>query len=115
MLLPSEETPKIERNRLLRENAMAAIANGRGQEPVVSNGTSGSGHRRKSSISSRGKRISSSFEVTGIISKLYNPIHECSTPLIFLFQHIHMVQYLIVVSTNTSTATCQMPSVFVNS
>jgi kinetochore protein Mis13/DSN1 len=65
--LPSDESPQIERNRLLREGAMAAIANGRGRQ---SNGTAGGGHRRKSSINSRGKRISSSFEATGVISKL---------------------------------------------
>jgi kinetochore protein Mis13/DSN1 len=65
--LSSEETPQIERNKLLREGAMAAISNGRSREQVQSNGAAGR-HRRKSSASSRGKRISSSFEATGVIS-----------------------------------------------
>jgi kinetochore protein Mis13/DSN1 len=74
VLLPSEESPQIERNKLLREGAMAAIANGRGRESIVTNGTANGGHRRKSSINSRGKRISSSFEATGVISKRIRPI-----------------------------------------
>lgn len=61
--LPQEETPQIERNKLLRGGAMAALGNGRSEKT-----TGGGGHRRKSSINSRGKRISSSFETTGIIS-----------------------------------------------
>jgi kinetochore protein Mis13/DSN1 len=67
--LPLEETPQIERNRRLREKALTTIANGRGREPIASNGKANGGHRRKSSINSRGKRISSSFETTGVISK----------------------------------------------
>jgi len=69
VLLPSEETPQIERNKLLREGAMAAIAAERDRKPVKTNGTAGGGHRRKSSINSRGKRISSSFAATGVISQ----------------------------------------------
>jgi kinetochore protein Mis13/DSN1 len=68
MLLPSEETPQIERNKLLREGAMTAITNGRSRDM-----TTRGGHRRKSSINSRGKRISSSFEATGVISKFLLP------------------------------------------
>lgn len=68
--LPSDDTPRIERNRQMRESAMAAITNG--WSPAAGNGTAG-GHGRKSSIS-RGKRISSSFEATGVISNLLLPI-----------------------------------------
>ena len=68
ILIPERETPKIERNKQLREGAMAAIANGRSSRPLEQNGKGqGQGHRRKSSVSGRGKRISTSFETTGVI------------------------------------------------
>lgn len=67
--IPQNETPQIQRNKRLREGAMAAITSERGED-----GREGRGlerrqdHRRRSSIS-RGKRISSGFETTGIISE----------------------------------------------
>ena len=64
--MPEHDTPRAERNKQLRSGAMAAIVNGRGRSPDP---TPGQGHRRKSSVSGRGKRISSSFEATGIISE----------------------------------------------
>jgi len=76
MPLPEEETPRIKRNKQLRSGAMAAIVNGRGREPegkTMSTPTR-TGHRRKSSVSRRGKRVSSSFDDMGIISELFNTI-----------------------------------------
>lgn len=64
--LPENETPQIKRNKQLREGAMAAIG-GRARTPEV-NGND-TRHRRKSSVNGRGKRISSSFEATGILRK----------------------------------------------
>ena len=55
--LPENETPQIKRNKELRQAAMAAI---------VDNGND-TRHRRKSSVTSRGKRISNSFEATGVL------------------------------------------------
>ncbi|TFK36727.1 Mis12-Mtw1 protein family-domain-containing protein [Crucibulum laeve] len=69
LALPENETPQIERNKLLRSDAMAAIVNGREK--------SGDGHRRKSSLS-RGKRISSSFESTGVITQPHNSVSDSS-------------------------------------
>jgi kinetochore protein Mis13/DSN1 len=72
--IPERETPKIERNKQLREGAMAAIANGRSSRPLEQNGKEqGQGHRRKSSVSGRGKRISSSFSTTGVIGVFSPP------------------------------------------
>ena len=75
--LPVDESPQIERNKRLREGAMNAIAatNGddsqaetsrRGREREREPSTVNGHHRRKSSLSGRGKRISTSFEV-GVI------------------------------------------------
>ncbi|KAJ3486578.1 hypothetical protein NLJ89_g11797 [Agrocybe chaxingu] len=75
--LPDNDTPRAERNKQLRQPAMDAIAQSRGR-PVEANGTSGQGHRRKSSISGRGKRISSSFEATGIITHPHTSVSESS-------------------------------------
>ena len=74
--LPEEDTPRIERNKQLRSGAMAAIVNGRGREPEERTTTTPSrtGHRRKSSVSGRGKRVSSSFEATGIIGKFLSVV-----------------------------------------
>lgn len=69
MPLPEQETPRIQRNKQLRSNAMAAIANGRTPETPS---TTPNRHRRKSSVSGRGKRVSTSFEATGVISKLFS-------------------------------------------
>ena len=59
--LPEGDTPQIERNKKLREGAMAAIRADRDTSP--SEATS-----RRKSTGGRGKRISSSFENSGIIS-----------------------------------------------
>lgn len=63
--LPENETPQIKRNKQLRQDMMNAIGNGRAQTREVSGNDTR--HRRKSSVSSRGKRISSSFEATGVL------------------------------------------------
>ena len=57
--VPEQETPQIERNRFMREG--------------------GSNHRRKSSLT-RGKRISSSYEATGVICECawYRFVCGCS-------------------------------------
>ena len=61
--LPDNDTPTIDRNKQLRSGAMAAITGG-------SNGNHARpDHRRRSSVSGRGKRVSTSFEATGIIGK----------------------------------------------
>lgn len=65
--IAEDETPQIERNKLLRQGAVAAIVNGRSRERGQSRQETTPTHRRKSSLS-RGKRISTSFETTGIIS-----------------------------------------------
>lgn len=75
MPLPSDDTPRIERNKRLREGAMAAITDG--WSPAASNGREG-GRGRKSSISSRGKRISTSFETTGVITQPHGSVSESS-------------------------------------
>ncbi|KAF9533998.1 Mis12-Mtw1 protein family-domain-containing protein [Crepidotus variabilis] len=73
--MPDHDTPKIERNKQLRADAMSAYENSRGrtQEPGPSQG-----HRRKSSVSGRGKRMSTSFEATGIITQPHNSVSESS-------------------------------------
>ncbi|KAH9924106.1 Mis12-Mtw1 protein family-domain-containing protein [Amylocystis lapponica] len=53
--VPMQETPQIERNKVMREG----------------------GHRRKSSLS-RGKRISTSFETTGVISQPHTSVSDSS-------------------------------------
>jgi kinetochore protein Mis13/DSN1 len=65
------ETPQNQRNKRLREGAMAAITGDREAEDSPSERVGRvqerrKDHRRRSSIS-RGKRISSGFETTGII------------------------------------------------
>lgn len=55
--VPEQETPQIERNRFMREG--------------------GSNHRRKSSLT-RGKRISSSYEATGVICEYGSVRSACS-------------------------------------
>jgi len=67
--VPESETPQIERNRQLRQEAMDAYNNSlRTPQPTARNQT----HRRKSSVG-RGKRTSTSFETTGIISEFIAP------------------------------------------
>jgi kinetochore protein Mis13/DSN1 len=63
--VPESETPQIERNKQLRQEAMDAYNNSlRTPQANAKNQT----HRRKSSVG-RGKRTSTSFATTGIISK----------------------------------------------
>ncbi|KAG6837984.1 hypothetical protein H0H93_008378 [Arthromyces matolae] len=92
--LPGEddETPQIQRNKRLRAGAMAAIASGSGSrldddadmvmDPVTPQrkpGESAPGsHRRKSSVGGRGKRISSAFQTTGIITQPHNSVSDSS-------------------------------------
>jgi len=66
--LPEEETPRIQRNKQMRADAMAAISSLEIPETPISKPR---GHRRKGSVSGRGKRVSSSFEVTGNISEYF--------------------------------------------
>lgn len=60
--LQPRETPQIERNRAMR--------NGTLREGSQGPGTPG---RRRSSLSGRGKRASSSFEANGVISAFSHP------------------------------------------
>jgi len=69
--LTEQEMPTIQGNKLMRAGAMAIIANRRNQEGVESGSTTSHGQRRKSSVSGRGKRVSTSFEASGIISKTF--------------------------------------------
>lgn len=69
--LPDQETPTIRRNKQMRSNAMAAISHERNQELPETSSTTPKSHRRKSSVNGRGKRVSSSFELSGIISKYF--------------------------------------------
>jgi len=76
--LEQDETPQIQRNKRLREGAMAAIASEREGDQENDNGRGrgndrGTNHRRRSSVS-RGKRISSGFDLTGIISEQINSL-----------------------------------------
>jgi len=78
--IEKDETPQIQRNKRLREGAMAAMASER--EDHQENGDDrgrgnerGTNHRRRSSVS-RGKRISSGFDLTGIISEQLNPFRH---------------------------------------
>ncbi|KAF8702226.1 hypothetical protein AX14_014458 [Amanita brunnescens Koide BX004] len=86
--VPVDESPQIERNKRLREGAMNAIAatNGdashaetsrRGREREREPSTVNGHHRRKSSLSGRGKRISTSFEV-GVIPQPHNSVSDAS-------------------------------------
>ena len=90
--LEQDETPQIQRNKRLREGAMAAIASERegDQENVNGRGRGndrGTNHRRRSSVS-RGKRISSSFDLTGIIGEQMNPLkHETDSFLSLASPH----------------------------
>ena len=66
--LPENETPQLKRNKELRQGAMAAIVNGQNDTR----------HHRKSSVNVRGKRISSSFEATGVLCEFTFIFGECS-------------------------------------
>jgi kinetochore protein Mis13/DSN1 len=69
--LPDEGTPIIQRNKWMRASAMATFTNGRSQEVPKTPSTTPSRYRRTDSVSGRGKRVSSSFEVTGNISECF--------------------------------------------
>jgi len=56
--LPESETPQIERNKLLREGVPLPPRTPQARTPQ---------HSRRTSMSARGKRISTSFENTGVI------------------------------------------------
>lgn len=56
--LPESETPQIKRNKLLREGAPLPPRTPQTKTPQ---------HSRRVSMSARGKRISTSFETTGVI------------------------------------------------
>ncbi|KAF4571634.1 hypothetical protein EYR36_008976 [Pleurotus pulmonarius] len=84
--IPEQETPQLERNKQLRDVAMAGIGSSDGAEPSSSQTTPrSSGHRRRSSVGSRGKRISEVFETTGIISQPHNSVSESS-----FYKHIDL-------------------------
>ncbi|KAF8910480.1 Mis12-Mtw1 protein family-domain-containing protein [Gymnopilus junonius] len=74
--VPDSETPQLERNKQMRSGAMAAIQNGRGR--TLEQDGNHTGHRRKSSVGGRGKRISTSFEMTGVITQPHNTVSESS-------------------------------------
>ncbi|TFK61407.1 hypothetical protein BDN72DRAFT_965190 [Pluteus cervinus] len=80
--LPEHDTPQAVRNKMLREGAMKAIANGWKEDDSQQRGRSaepGKGqHQRKRSISSRGKRISTSFENSGVIAHPHSSVSETS-------------------------------------
>lgn len=105
--LPEEETPKIERNKQMRAGAMAAIVNGRNQEMTPH------AHRRKSSVSGRGKRVSTSFEATGIISKSVCLCIGLSDEFLF-WKRNHIIRSRRVVFTSILMLTFRTASVYVN-
>ncbi|KAG6853876.1 hypothetical protein C0991_000483 [Blastosporella zonata] len=79
-----DETHQIQRNKRLRAGAMAAIVSGTGSVDMVVDpitpprAGSSSSHRRKSSVGARGKRISSSFQATGVITQPHNSVADTS-------------------------------------
>ncbi|KAG6374429.1 Mis12-Mtw1 protein family-domain-containing protein [Boletus reticuloceps] len=66
--LPESETPQIERNKLMREGPSIPRTP---QTPATS-------HSRRTSMSMRGKRISNSFENTGVISQPHASVNDSS-------------------------------------
>lgn len=72
--IEQNETPQIQRNKRLREGSMAAIASDEeGERRVGREKERSTGHHRRKSSLSRGKRISSAFEA-GIICKFLNTV-----------------------------------------
>jgi hypothetical protein len=59
-------TPQAERNKVLRGDAMAAIARDRAEPDPKT-------HQRRTSLGGRGKRISSSFQA-GAFSRYLSPL-----------------------------------------
>ncbi|KAH0832997.1 Mis12-Mtw1 protein family-domain-containing protein [Lanmaoa asiatica] len=66
--LPESETPRIERNKLMRE----------GPSIPRTPQTQTPSHSRRTSMSMRGKRISTSFENTGVISQPHASVNDSS-------------------------------------
>ncbi|KAH8112630.1 Mis12-Mtw1 protein family-domain-containing protein [Phellopilus nigrolimitatus] len=90
MPIVEQETPQIKKNKLFRGESMqrpAPIDFGKPPSNVSGSGPSSeesSGHsRRRSSLSMRGKRSSSSFESTGIITRPHTSVSDTS-----LYKHI---------------------------
>ncbi|KAF9475965.1 hypothetical protein BDN70DRAFT_883059 [Pholiota conissans] len=73
--LPDDEETQQERNKQLRQGAMDAITGNRGRSMETD---SSRGHRRKSSVGGRGKRTSTAFETTGVITQPHNSVSESS-------------------------------------
>lgn len=94
------ETPTIQRNKQMRAGAMASIANGSDQKGRETGSMTPHGSRRKSSVSGRGKRVSTSFEATGIISKIL--IYAVSLIcLILSLKRNHIIRFRRVVFIST--------------
>ncbi|KAJ7151733.1 Mis12-Mtw1 protein family-domain-containing protein [Mycena filopes] len=68
-------TPQAERNKLLRGDAMAAIARDRERGRTPEADQEPKGHSRRSSLGGRGKRISSSFQA-GAFTLPHPKVHE---------------------------------------
>ncbi|KAF8554457.1 hypothetical protein OG21DRAFT_1508894 [Imleria badia] len=66
--LPESETPQIQRNKLMRE----------GPSVPRTPQTQTPSHSRRTSLSMRGKRISTSFENTGVISQPHASVNDSS-------------------------------------
>ncbi|KAL5476599.1 hypothetical protein ACEPAI_3279 [Sanghuangporus weigelae] len=86
--IAEQETPQIVRNRLFRGESRPPPESGLGQSRTTGTSgppsSSGSGSsRRRSSFSMRGKRVSSTFESTGIITMPHTSVPEYS-----LYKHI---------------------------
>ena len=66
----ARENMQLERNKQFRQGSVDIGVNGRGRTMDT---TASRGHRRKSSVGGRGKRTSTVFETTGVISALLAP------------------------------------------
>ncbi|KAJ7595719.1 Mis12-Mtw1 protein family-domain-containing protein [Mycena floridula] len=83
--LPTSETPQIQRNKAMRSGD---TSRGASREPDGGEGVeSKRGHRRRSSLGGRGKRISDAFEASGVIAQPHNTVADAS-----FFKHIDMEQ-----------------------
>ncbi|KAH7884268.1 Mis12-Mtw1 protein family-domain-containing protein [Phlebopus sp. FC_14] len=71
--LPQSETPQIERNKLMREGSSLPT-----QRVSQTPPTRTPQHSRRSSLSMRGKRISTSFENTGVITQPHASVNDSS-------------------------------------
>lgn len=125
--LVERETPQIMKNKVMRGEhpsmkqapSTSRSTSSKSSEGSVNDGAASSsqtsGHRRRTSMGMRGKRISAAFEATGIISTdfpvlvLYYYAH-----IIIIYQRNHMHLFRIHRSINTSTQIYQNLSVFAN-